>query len=508
MPRFLRSDTGYCAAVFALGFLLSWLPLVLTPPGVGAVDEVFQYMEAGHRLAFGYGAVPWEFDYQARSWMLGALSALPMAAAGLAGAGPQVYLPLTWALFSLPAAGAILCAGLWGRRAFGAAGGVAVALVAASWIDNLAFGGRVLSETVSAHLLIIAVWLAEPGHAVESRKRLALAGLLATLAVLLRLQLGPAALLLWLWRWRDRRRLLLLSAGAVLALLADGAFDAVTVGWPFQPLWQNLRFNLLLHGAAVFGEPPWYYYFDESWKRWGFTAAPFLLLAMLGGRRQKLLLAMTATTVAVHLLIAHQEYRFLLPAVMMAAILCGLGAVEAALWLADWLARRWRPAATASLLLAGTGWTGLAIANAMTLDAEGLWRTQPALLDMVTEVSRQPGLCGLGFGNLIAYSTGGYTFLHRRVPTYYSLGPDQRAFIRLRPAFNAFIIRVGDMPFFDSLGEFGDYALDHCNNEVCLFIRRGGCTAMAEPRPPIVALSARVALDPRYPYAVGIEGRK
>ncbi len=34
------------------------------------VDETFQYLEPGHRLAFGSGVVPWEFQDGDRSWLL------------------------------------------------------------------------------------------------------------------------------------------------------------------------------------------------------------------------------------------------------------------------------------------------------------------------------------------------------------------------------------------------------------------------------------------------------
>lgn len=504
-PGFLKTDSGFRAAIFAAGFLLSWLPLVLLAPTLPVVDELFQFLEAGHRLVFGYGLVSWEFDYGARSWLLGAASALPMGVGALLGAGPGFYVPLTWALFSLLAAGTTLCAGLWGTRSFGRAGGVAAALIAASWVDNLAFGGRVLSETAGAHLLILVVYLAEPGFEVTSRWRFVLAGFLSAMAVLLRVQLGPAALLLWLWRWRDGRRLLLLSAGGAAALVLDGAFDAVTAGYPFQPLWENVRFNLLLNGAASFGVPPWWYYFDELWSRWGLTLIPFVALAVLGGRRMTLLLAMAGLLLAVHLLVPHKEYRFLLPVVMIGAILCGLGAVDIVQRLMAALERRWglRHARIAAAL-AVLGWTGVAGANATALVTGDAWHSSSALLEMVRQVSARPDICGLGFGNFTAYETGGYTFLHRPIPGFYSPGADQRGFIRDQPGYNAFVIRNGDRPFFESFGAFDAYVLDHCNDEVCLFVRPGACAILKRERPPIGTLRPQTPLDRRYPYAVGI----
>src|SRR5690349_2524697 len=38
-------------------------------------DELFQYIEQGHRLAFGSGVVPWEYDIGIRSWFLPSLIA-------------------------------------------------------------------------------------------------------------------------------------------------------------------------------------------------------------------------------------------------------------------------------------------------------------------------------------------------------------------------------------------------------------------------------------------------
>src|SRR5436190_4398262 len=126
----LKSRAAFCGGIFALGFLLSWLPLALAPPIIPNPDELFQGLEAGHRLVFGFGMVPWEFDYGARSWALGYLAAIPMSLARLLGQGPGFYLPLTWAFFSLGAGAMTLCAGLWGARFHGRRGGLVVALVA------------------------------------------------------------------------------------------------------------------------------------------------------------------------------------------------------------------------------------------------------------------------------------------------------------------------------------------------------------------------------------------
>ena len=488
VARFLRSEAGFRAAVFALGFLLAWLPLVLPPFTVPAWDELYQVMEAGHRLVFGYGMVPWEFAYAARSWTLGTVAAGPMALARLLGQGPEFYVPLIWAVFSLGAAGMILCTGLWGRRFYGRPGGLAAALVAASWIDNLYFGGRALSEVAAAHLLILAVYLAEPGYRVESRARLMTAGFLAALACILRLQLGPAALLLWLWHWRDCRRVALLSAGAALALVLDGSFDAVTWSYPFEPLWRNAAFNLWLGGGAAFGTAPAWAYFPELWLRWGPMLVPFLGMALLGARRLPLLAAMMALlTFAIHAVIPHKEYRFLLPAIMMASILCGLGFVEAARWLAALLRPRLgEKARILAASLMGLLWLGVNGGNAMALAGGPRWESGTgSLLQTTLELSRLPSICGVGYANTVFWSGGGYSFLHRPVPMYFGAGPpeQQQAFLSSREGYNVLVMRREDMSYYRTTPLLDGYSLRQCNQEHCVWMRPGGCIDRRPPPP-------------------------
>jgi hypothetical protein len=513
---FWKSDAAWRGAIFALGFLLSWLPLVLAAPIIPVPDELFQGLEAGHRLAFGYGLVPWEFDYGARSWALGVLAALPMALAGLLGQGPEFYLPLTWAFFSLGAAAMTLCAGLWGNHLYGRWGGLVVALVAAGWIDNLYFGGRTYSEVFAAHLLIVAVYLAEPGYRVESRNRLLAAGFAATLASLLRMQLGPVALLLWLWQWRDRRRLVLLSAGAVIGLVVDGGFDLLTGLSPFQPIWQNINFNLVLDGAAIFGTKPWTGYFTEMWLRWGWLTAPFAALALLGARRLPLLGAMVLVTLAIHIVIPHKEYRFILPAVMMASILCGVGLVETARGLAGLLQGMLRDAAGAvAAVLIGVFWLVVSAGNLSALAYDFPWREKPSamdyikpsMLEMLLTISHQPAVCGIGFTNINGYGVGGYTFLHRPLPLYFDNNDQNQlpAFMENAKYYNALVLLRENLEFFSALPAFAGYALDHCAKEHCLLIRPGDCARPTpQPRPALRPLWAKVAYEGDYPYAVGL----
>ncbi|OYV32072.1 MAG: hypothetical protein B7Z81_13345 [Acidocella sp. 20-61-6] len=58
-------------SVLAIAFAIR-LAVALWFPNVIAFDEVYQYLEPAHRLVFGQGFVPWEFQVGLRSWLMAA----------------------------------------------------------------------------------------------------------------------------------------------------------------------------------------------------------------------------------------------------------------------------------------------------------------------------------------------------------------------------------------------------------------------------------------------------
>src|SRR6185312_5525190 len=43
--------------------------LAVDDQGIFWPDEIFQSLEQAHRVVFGYGFIPWEFQQGARSWL-------------------------------------------------------------------------------------------------------------------------------------------------------------------------------------------------------------------------------------------------------------------------------------------------------------------------------------------------------------------------------------------------------------------------------------------------------
>ena len=110
------------AFLVLVAIALRLIPIVFVPSMVWG-DEIFQGSEQAHRLVFGGGLVPWEFQLGMRSWLLpGAIGGL-MELSRLAGDGPDYYLPMIAIAFAALAAIPVVCCFLWGRRLFGPPGG-------------------------------------------------------------------------------------------------------------------------------------------------------------------------------------------------------------------------------------------------------------------------------------------------------------------------------------------------------------------------------------------------
>jgi hypothetical protein len=490
-------------AVLAAGFLFRFLPLLFWH-SIAQADEIFQAVEQGHRLAYGYGLVPWEFDYAARSWLLAYLSAGAMRLSDLFGGGPQIYLPLIAAFLSALGAVTTLCTFLWARRFMGTAAGIAAALVSASWVDNMFFGGRTLTEAVAGNLFVIAIYLAEPGYRVEHRGRLFAAGLFAGAALVLRIHLAPAIALLWLWRGFDTRRFVFLSLGALLIVACDGAFDALTWNYPFEPIWLNIKFNLFQHGSDNFGTDPWWEYFYWMGANWGGTIAIFLPLAFLGGRRVPFVLVSAFLIVFVHSFIGHKEYRFVYPAVLLFSIVAGIGAVDAARILTHGWRDGARNPARASIVAVCAIWWGLLVfVNLIGRDYEKHWDRAHNSAEAALYVSGMHDVCGIGLNRVGNYETGGYAYFHKRVPLYWE---NERSWkvMEKSAAFNVMLYSGKDASPRALLATNTPYRKIACFKDVCVMRRPGGCTELPmRKRPQVGEISADATKG--YPYVAGVD---
>src|SRR5579875_1761113 len=193
-----RADAAAVAVLVSLAFALRLIPVVFVP-SLNWADEIFQTTEQAHRLVYGTGLVPWEFQLHIRSWLLPGAIAGVMELARVFGDGPRYYLPMIAGCFGVLALLPVICCFLWCRRWFGLAAGFVGGLCVAVAPELVYMGDRTLSEVVAGHLLVLAIYLLAPGCRVGSAIRLFWAGIVLGLVFILRIQLAPAVALTALW---------------------------------------------------------------------------------------------------------------------------------------------------------------------------------------------------------------------------------------------------------------------------------------------------------------------
>jgi len=465
---------------------------ILVEPSLNWWDEIFQTIEPAHRLVYGYGLVPWEFQLGMRSWLLpGAVAGL-MEVSRLAGDGPEYYLPIVATGFALLASAPVLCCFLWARRWFGLAGAFAAAAFIAIAPELVYFGARTLTEAAAAHLLVIGCFLLEPGYPVTSRRRLFAAGILLGLACLLRIHLAPAVALVMLWAswgiWRQQFPALF--AGGLAATAFGAMLDWLTLGYPLASLWRNLLYNVLDGVSSDFGTEKWNFYLLGELGVWGGAGLLIVAAALLGARVLPVLLAAAVAIVGVHSGVAHKEYRFIYPAVLLIMVLAGLGIAQLTEWAAEWLGRRGLKkhlagAASAVLLLGYSGVLMLGVWTNPTM-AQLRSRVHDNLLAM-SFTAKLPAICGVGlYGaegrDWVMY--GGYSRLHRPLPMYWPA--DQAELAAAASAFDTLIYSAAPPP---ALG----FATTACFGEICVARRPGSCVAQSMAAMPFPAPVARLA---------------
>jgi phosphatidylinositol glycan class B len=448
--------------------------------GIFWPDEIFQSIEQAHRLAFGYGFVPWEFQDGARSWLFpGVLGLFWKALAALGVRSAPVLIVSAKLLMVVLALAGVYAAMRIGELLGGPEAGVLSGVLAALFPPSIVYGSRCMTEMASGPLCLIAVLLAFDTR----RWRLVLAGCVAALAIYLRYQNGLIAvgLLGWLLAERRGRAALAFALGAVMIGVAGGFLDLYTWGAPFHSLLAYVRFNLIEGRSAAFGVEPPAYYLEVFWSAVGVSSVAVGLGLLASTRRAPGLLGIVFLYVVAHTLVPHKEFRFLMPIMPLMLTLSGVGLARLIGHLlarpdvtrAPGRRRRQRrsgdpggsptPAVTrvrapiwvvAGVLAVAMAWRSAHASfddfgqrgRAPFSGVQPLWHTQEAVNRLLWAASTQPDLCGLGLVGYGPVWTGGYAYLHRDVPMLWATPNDALA-----------------QPHLGTLGAATNYVLTHAN---------------------------------------------
>ena len=387
-------------------------------------DEIMQYLEQGHRLAFGNGVVYWEFFYGARSWLLPGLIAGVLKLFDVAGFGQPAWyvggVKLTFCAISL-----LIPVGMYffARRHFDETAARAALLAGAFWYELVVCAHKPMTEFVATALLLALLALCLPfPHVRAGAGSQWLVAFLAVLTASVRMQYAPLALALlslWFLRTGKSGKVQLVLAATVL-VLAVGLFDAVT--WDaglFHSFRTNFDFNLKVDYMDS------YRWGNSQYLMWllyagGGLSALCAIMALRDPRHYGFLLVLVILILLAHSVQPRKEYRFVFVVVPL-WLLIGAGIVTR-LAAHPPVRSSMRPFGNArrSLWIYWTAGTLFAVVSlAGTTSATSRFaRDRGPLFDAYRYLAAAPGVKAVWQVDHWYLDTPGYYYLHRRIPFY------------------------------------------------------------------------------------------
>ena len=385
-------------------------------------DEIMQYLEQGHRLAFGNGVVYWEFFYGARSWLVpGLVAGILILFDALGLDDPAWYVDGVKLAFC--AASLAVPAGmyLFARRHFDEAAARAALLAGAFWYELVGFAHKPMTEFVATGLAMALLASCARGPRENGPAAAWLAAFLAVLTAAIRVQYAPLAVALFgLFFLRCGKAARAHAAAALAFLAAVGIFDAMSWdGEAFHSYRANLEFNLAIDRPAA-----WQGHQYALWLLYtgGGVSILCMAAALLDLRRYGFLLVLVAVVLVVHSLEPHKEYRFVF-AVVPLWLLVGAGVAAR---LAGQPGRRAWTYGTAGAVFTAASLAG--ILNALPRQDDGLSaglaipirfvRGQDPVFAAWRHLAAAPGVAAVWQVDRFYHDLPGYYYLHRKIPLY------------------------------------------------------------------------------------------
>ncbi|WP_084611011.1 glycosyltransferase family 39 protein [Archangium violaceum] len=389
--------------IAVLGALLA-VAVVALKRGRQHPDEVFQFLEPAHGLAFGYWLPAWEWVEGLRNW------AVPGVLGGVLAVCGRMGLEHPWAMAAVVWA-CCAAAQAWGTVALfrlveerdGREPALLAAAVHVTWGGWLLYAARPLADSLSVAPLLGSLLWAWRARARDGLREGFWSGVLLGLAFVVRYPSAvfgvPIAVsLLMARRWRSLAGGALGVGGVLLAL---GLLDWLTWGAPWHTLWKYFEFNILSGGSEKFGTQPAWWYLPKL------VGMVPLLLAWHFGRglaRRDLLGGSFLFYLGVMSLLAHKELRFLAPLLPLFVL---LAAGPAWRTLSQRVRTRWAMGG----LVGAYALSSLAAATVQM--PKGLATEQ---IDALVFAGRDDSLTGLIVAGQQEWNISGRFYLHRDVP--------------------------------------------------------------------------------------------
>ena len=507
----LAAARFYLWGILALALAIR-VAVIVAGPYIIHPDELFQYYEQAHRLAFGSGVVPWEFHDGARSWLIPGILAPIMKLSRRIGSDPIYYIDAIRILCALLSLTVVYVGFELARRRDGWFGAVLTGGLCAIWIDPIFFAPSIMGEVLSAYCFLAAFLVADSPSEQDTPGQMVLVGALLGLAVCLRVQMGPALLVFTVLRCRNQWRrcwLPMLAGGGTVVLLDLGLLDFLTWGSPFHSMWRYVLRGAVekFGGGYAAGSDSLYAYGRLIASAWTPLSLPLVFFAMIGAFRLPRLTIVVGALVATYAVFANTEYRYLSCVLLAFPILMGMGAtyfcgvVQRVFDAHHARGQLSKLAAGAAIII------GSALISGIAANSGALFRSLDRnILDALLAAHRQPQACGLaalGVGWADGWS---YTYLDRDIPIYGASFSTMRQVgsggliaqsVVLRgkalPSYSDDDLQRDTAPYnvlvappdrrvagFARVQCFGSHA-SPANPRLCLSVRSGGCEVPSRP---------------------------
>ena len=476
MTRPSKAELLWLVAIVTVALAVRVLVIVFLP-NFQHPDEIYQFFEQSHRIAFGYGLQTWEFREGARSLLLPAAFSQVFALVAHFGGGPRAYILISQTLLaalSTISVAAIYFAGLQRSRTHALIAGT----VAATWFELVFFAGHALTEVIATDFLLIALAAGDVAAEKLTRRRVFVIGFCLACCLMIRVHLAPGLMVagIWIARVNFRDRWVPMLLGAALPIVGFGLADWITWGSPFHSQIAAFRVNVVENKASFYGVQPVYWYALKLIYTWG-GALP-VILALIAVRYRTVLMwfLVAAAIIATHTLIGHKEYRFIFPATACLAVAAALSTADLLEIAVRTVAIGRRTALTACAMVL---WVATSVCLAVAPAFRPNWRLLGDGIGTFFWLSQQSNLCGLWLYDYGWWQIGGYSYLHHHVPIYdVGSAPDESA-------INYIMLRRRSLPGLPGLE--GTYALQRCTGyddpeDLCVVVRSGSCAADSSNR--------------------------
>lgn len=382
-------------------------------------DEIFQYLEQAHRLVFGYGFIPWEFRFGARSWIVPLFSAGPLLLCKIGQcAEPSLYIPFVKVIFSLLSVSLIFSSYFIGKNLISEKAGWLAALFCTFWYELIYFSFRPLSDIISGYFLIAALACLT----FKSNKSASwLFGFCSAIALAIRMQHLPAVVFLFiasLFIFKGKNHVRSALALMVVAALA-GLLDFLTWGQWFASYYNSYLFQSFYGVSNIWGREGQTYFFEAICCTSMGVFPVILLWGLYRLERLWLPVGFVLTVLISHSLISHKEYRFIFAIIPAFLVLTAAATITLGESTKSQKARMWT-ASSAMLIISLLGLYNLLPGEKRFYPFSPLFQSQENKLAFLY-LSKQKDVSAVCVTNDACpwWGSGGYYYLHQDVPIYF-----------------------------------------------------------------------------------------